>query len=45
MHLDGHFTINAARPDVYAFLTDPSRVSLHMPDVKNVVIEDQTTSP
>jgi len=40
MHLDGQFTINAARPDVYAFLTDPSRVSLHMPDVKNVVIDD-----
>jgi carbon monoxide dehydrogenase subunit G len=40
MHLDGQFTINAAQPDVYAFLTDPSRVSLHMPDVKNVVIED-----
>ncbi len=41
MHLDGQFTINAARPDVYAFLTDPSRVSVHMPDVKNVVIDDQ----
>ena len=41
MHLDGHFTIKAAQPEVYAFLTDPNRVSLHMPDVKNVVIEDQ----
>jgi carbon monoxide dehydrogenase subunit G len=40
MHLDGQFTINAAQPEVYAFLTDPSRVSLHTPDVKNVVIED-----
>jgi carbon monoxide dehydrogenase subunit G len=40
MHLDGQFTIDAARPDVYAFLTDPGRVSRHMPDVRNVVIED-----
>lgn len=40
MHLDGEFTVNAARPDVYAFLTDPATVSRHMPDVKNVVIED-----
>jgi carbon monoxide dehydrogenase subunit G len=40
MHLDGEFTINASRPEVYAFLTDPARVSRHMPDVKNVVIED-----
>jgi len=52
MHLDGQFTINAARPEVYAFLTDPSRVRRvvlssgkvhydHMPDVKNVVIDDE----
>ena len=40
MHLDGQFTIDASRPDVYAFLTDPARVSRHMPDVRNVVIED-----
>ena len=40
MHLDGEFTVNAARPDVYAFLTDAATVSGHMPDVKNVVIED-----
>ena len=40
MRLDGQFTVNAARPDVYAFLTDPATVSRHMPDVKNVVIED-----
>ena len=40
MHLDGQFTVNAPRPDVYAFLTDPARVSRHMPDVKNVVIDD-----
>jgi carbon monoxide dehydrogenase subunit G len=40
MHLDGQFTIAASRPDAYAFLTDPVRVSRHMPDVKNVVIED-----
>ena len=40
MHLDGQFTIDASRPDVYAFLTDPARVSRHMPDVRNVVIDD-----
>ena len=40
MHLDGEFAVNAPRPDVYAFLTDPARVSRHMPDVKNVVIDD-----
>jgi carbon monoxide dehydrogenase subunit G len=40
MHLDGQFTINAPREDVYAFLTDPATVSRHMPDVKHVVIED-----
>ena len=40
MHLDGQFTIDASRPDVYAFLTDPARVSRYMPDVRNVVIED-----
>jgi uncharacterized protein len=40
MHLDGQFTIDASRPDVYAFLTDPGRVSRYMPDVRNVVIED-----
>ena len=40
MRLDGQFTVKAARLDVYAFLTDPATVSRHMPDVKNVVIED-----
>ena len=40
MHLDGHFTVSAAQADVYAFLTDPAKVSRHMPDVKDVVIED-----
>ena len=40
MHLNGEFTVDASRPDVYAFLTDPARVSRHMPDVKNVVIDD-----
>jgi carbon monoxide dehydrogenase subunit G len=40
LHLDGQFTVNASRPDVYAFLTDPARVTRHMPDVRNVVIDD-----
>jgi len=40
MHLDGRFSVKAAQADVYAFLTDPARVSVHMPDVTDVVIED-----
>jgi carbon monoxide dehydrogenase subunit G len=40
MQLDGQFTIEAPRAGVYAFLTDPARVSRHMPDVKHVVIDD-----
>jgi carbon monoxide dehydrogenase subunit G len=40
MQLNGEFTIDASRPEVYAFLTDPARVSRHMPDVRNVVIDD-----
>lgn len=40
MHLDGTFTVNRAQTDVYAFLTDPATVSQHMPDVKNVIIDD-----
>jgi carbon monoxide dehydrogenase subunit G len=40
MHLDGQFSVSAAQADVYAFLTDPATVSRHMPDVKDVVIED-----
>jgi carbon monoxide dehydrogenase subunit G len=40
MHLEGHFTANASQADVYAFLTDPARVSRYMPDVKDVAIDD-----
>lgn len=40
MHLDGQFSVSAAQADVYAFLTDPAKVSRHMPDVRDVVIED-----
>jgi carbon monoxide dehydrogenase subunit G len=40
MHLDGQFTAAAPQADVYAFLTDPSKVSRHMPDVTDVVIDD-----
>ena len=40
MHLEGQFTAAAPPADVYAFLTDPSRVSRYMPDVKDVVIDD-----
>ena len=38
--MDGRFTISGTQLEVYAFLTDPRQVSAHMPDVKNVVIED-----
>ncbi len=40
MHLEGHFAITVPQADVYAFLTDPAKVSRHMPDVKDVVIQD-----
>jgi carbon monoxide dehydrogenase subunit G len=40
MHLEGQFTAAAPQADVYAFLTDPARVSRYMPDVKDVVIGD-----
>jgi carbon monoxide dehydrogenase subunit G len=40
MHLAGQFSVKATRDEVYAFLTDPHSVSRHMPDVKEVQIED-----
>jgi uncharacterized protein len=40
MHLEGKFDVNAEPAEVYAFLTDPRRVSSHMPDVTNVDIQD-----
>ncbi|HEY6359689.1 MAG TPA: carbon monoxide dehydrogenase subunit G [Vicinamibacterales bacterium] len=40
MKLEGRFSVHAARDDVYRFLTDPQRVSRHMPDVQEVEIED-----
>jgi len=40
MQLQGSFTVTAPQADVYAFLTDPARVSHHMPDVRDVVIRD-----
>ena len=40
MHLEGQFTAAAPQADVYAFFTDPARVSRFMPDVKDVVIDD-----
>jgi carbon monoxide dehydrogenase subunit G len=38
--LDGRFSVKAPRDEVYEFLTDPRRVSRHMPDVQEVDIED-----
>ena len=40
MRLAGQFAVAAARETVYAFLTDPRRVSGHMPDVQSVTIDD-----
>jgi len=40
MKLEGQFSVKAPREEVYAFLTDPHSVSRHMPDVKDVQIED-----
>jgi carbon monoxide dehydrogenase subunit G len=40
MRLEGQFSVRASREAVYDFLTDPRKVSRHMPDVKHVEIED-----
>ena len=40
MRLEGQFNVKAAPAEVYAFLTDPRKVSHHMPDVTNVDIHD-----
>lgn len=41
MHLDGQFSVEAPREEVYDFLTDPRRVSQHVPDVKDVEVTDR----
>ena len=40
MRLEGQFSVNAPREQVYAFLTDARKVSAHMPDVQEVIVED-----
>jgi carbon monoxide dehydrogenase subunit G len=40
VHLEGRFSVKAERGAVYDFLTDPRKMSRHMPDVKEVEIED-----
>jgi len=40
MHLEGRFSVKADRGEVYDFLTNPQKMSGHMPDVKEVEIED-----
>jgi carbon monoxide dehydrogenase subunit G len=40
MHLEGTFGVKAEQQAVYDFLTDPQRVSRHMPDVEEVQIHD-----
>jgi len=41
MHLDGRFSVKASQQAVYDFLTDPAKVTRHMPDVQQVDVEDQ----
>ena len=41
MHLEGTFTVHTNRIDAYRFLIDPHRVAKHMPDVEEVVVEDE----
>ncbi len=40
MRLEGQFRVKAPQDKVYDFLTDPRKVSQHMPDVKDVQIDD-----
>src|SRR5689334_6905977 len=40
MRLEGQFRVQAPQEQVYNFLTDPRKVSQHMPDVKEVEVED-----
>jgi carbon monoxide dehydrogenase subunit G len=40
MRLEGEFDVRAGRREVYDFLTDPAKVSRHMPDVKEFEIQD-----
>jgi carbon monoxide dehydrogenase subunit G len=40
MRLEGQFRVTAEQGEVYDFLTDPRKVSVHMPDVQEVEIED-----
>ena len=41
MRLEGQFRVKAAQDKVYDFLTDPTQVSRHMPDVKEVEVQDR----
>jgi carbon monoxide dehydrogenase subunit G len=40
MRLEGQFNVTGDQADVYAFLTDPRKVSSHLPDVTKVDIQD-----
>jgi carbon monoxide dehydrogenase subunit G len=40
MHLEGAFGVEADRKAVFEFLTDPRRVSRHIPDVRDVEVHD-----
>jgi carbon monoxide dehydrogenase subunit G len=41
MRFEGQFSVKAVQADVYDFLTDPQKIGRHMPDVKEVEIQDQ----
>jgi uncharacterized protein len=38
--LEGRFSVKAPSDEVYEFLTDPRKVSRHMPDVQEVEVHD-----
>jgi len=40
VRLEGRFRVKAERGEVYDFLTNPQEVGRHLPDVKEVEIED-----
>ncbi len=41
MRLEGEFTVAAGQKEAYQFLIDAEQITRHMPDVKEVQIEDE----
>jgi carbon monoxide dehydrogenase subunit G len=42
MQMEGSFTVKAGRLEAYRFLIDPARFAVHMPDVEEVTVQDET---